>query len=98
MGSEMCIRDSPSAGLDAGQVVMQVDLPEGLAGLLVAVVHGTLFNCLLYTSDAADERSSVDLGGRRIIKKTTVGPRWPHSGPITIYYIKNFRQIESRDV
>ena len=26
--------------------------------------------CLLYTSDAADERSSVDLGGRRIIKKT----------------------------
>ena len=28
-------------------------------------------NCLLYTSDAADERSSVDLGGRRIIKKQT---------------------------
>ena len=27
------------------------------------------FACLLYTSDAADERSSVDLGGRRIIKK-----------------------------
>src|SRR5678816_2679620 len=25
-------------------------------------------SCLLYTSDAADERSSVDLGGRRIIK------------------------------
>src|SRR5678810_1068897 len=28
-----------------------------------------LETCLLYTSDAADERSSVDLGGRRIIKK-----------------------------
>ena len=28
-------------------------------------------DCLLYTSDAADERSSVDLGGRRIIKKKT---------------------------
>ena len=27
------------------------------------------YTCLLYTSDAADERSSVDLGGRRIIKK-----------------------------
>ena len=27
--------------------------------------------CLLYTSDAADERSSVDLGGRRIIKNKT---------------------------
>ena len=26
-------------------------------------------SCLLYTSDAADERSSVDLGGSRIIKK-----------------------------
>ena len=30
---------------------------------------GMLYVCLLYTSDAADERSSVDLGGRRIIKK-----------------------------
>src|SRR5678816_2457417 len=35
--------------------------PEDLSGLGKA--------CLLYTSDAADERSSVDLGGRRIIKK-----------------------------
>ena len=35
--------------------------------------------CLLYTSDAADERSSVDLGGRRIIKKKTkVEPEWYH--------------------
>ena len=30
---------------------------------------GRVKGCLLYTSDAADERSSVDLGGRRIIKK-----------------------------
>ena len=30
-----------------------------------------IYPCLLYTSDAADERSSVDLGGRRIIKKKT---------------------------
>src|SRR5678816_2947498 len=28
--------------------------------------YGPLPDCLLYTSDAADERSSVDLGGRRI--------------------------------
>ena len=34
---------------------------------LLRVVLDT--SCLLYTSDAADERSSVDLGGRRIIKK-----------------------------
>ena len=26
--------------------------------------------CLLYTSDAADDSLRVDLGGRRIIKKT----------------------------
>eukprot|EP00658_Telonema_sp_P-2_P051578 TRINITY_DN3965_c0_g1_i3.p1 TRINITY_DN3965_c0_g1~~TRINITY_DN3965_c0_g1_i3.p1 ORF type:complete len:470 (-),score=104.96 TRINITY_DN3965_c0_g1_i3:64-1473(-) len=29
-------------------------------------------NCLLYTSDAADEEDSVDLGGRRIIKKKNI--------------------------
>src|SRR5674536_38349 len=29
----------------------------------------TVATCLLYTSDAADEEDSVDLGGRRIIKK-----------------------------
>eukprot|EP00658_Telonema_sp_P-2_P067151 TRINITY_DN5608_c0_g1_i5.p1 TRINITY_DN5608_c0_g1~~TRINITY_DN5608_c0_g1_i5.p1 ORF type:complete len:311 (-),score=90.25 TRINITY_DN5608_c0_g1_i5:117-1049(-) len=29
--------------------------------------------CLLYTSDAADEEDSVDLGGRRIIKKKNIG-------------------------
>ena len=42
-------------GVSAQQVVPQkIDFSNG---------------CLLYTSDAADERSSVDLGGRRIIKK-----------------------------
>ena len=29
-------------------------------------------DCLLYTSDAADERSSVDIGGPRIIKKKNI--------------------------
>ena len=38
----------------------------GIIGLQNGI--GMIF-CLLYTSDAADERSSVDLGGRRIIKK-----------------------------
>ena len=36
---------------------------------LEAQVDAASVGCLLYTSDAADERSSVDLGGRRIIKK-----------------------------
>src|SRR5665811_2368002 len=30
---------------------------------------GVFHNCLLYTSDAADDLTRVDLGGRRIIKK-----------------------------
>src|SRR5678809_480832 len=38
-------------------------------GLKPGQAHGFHIHCLLYTSDAADERSSVDLGGRRIIKK-----------------------------
>ena len=37
----------------------------------IAHVSGLAYVCLLYTSDAADERSSVDLGGRRIIKTKT---------------------------
>ena len=36
---------------------------------IIAYYTGDGNTCLLYTSDAADERSSVDLGGRRIIKK-----------------------------
>src|SRR5678816_3592537 len=39
-------------------------------------IRNRVVSCLLYTSDAADERSSVDLGGRRIIKK-----KKPHWGP-----------------
>ena len=37
--------------------------------------------CLLYTSDAADEEDSVDLGGRRIIKKITkIKPKFSTTG------------------
>ena len=42
------------------------------------VIYIYIITCLLYTSDAADERSSVDLGGRRIIKKKK--NRHNHSG------------------
>ena len=46
---------------------------EALCRILMAIDPRIeeLYACLLYTSDAADERSSVDLGGRRIIKKKT---------------------------
>ena len=38
-------------------------------GIIHYLLNWLKHTCLLYTSDAADERSSVDLGGRRIIKK-----------------------------
>ena len=51
-------------------------LAGALGNILDSAFYGVMFSesdefnvCLLYTSDAADERSSVDLGGRRIIKK-----------------------------
>ena len=53
----------PVVGLFAGWFRLPV---EGTEEYMVE-----LMLCLLYTSDAADERSSVDLGGRRIIKKKT---------------------------
>ena len=40
--------------------------------------------CLLYTSDAADERSSVDLGGRRIIKKKKQKKHRQHRNKVII--------------
>ena len=67
----MCIRDSikdivPAQITVSGiQRVLQLLLAERVSIRDLSTI------CLLYTSDAADERSSVDLGGRRIIKKKT---------------------------
>ena len=65
----MCIRDSDRTGL----VVHLRHPAPARAGPRRGPHHhrGEAHPdpCLLYTSDAADERSSVDLGGRRIIKK-----------------------------
>ena len=50
----------------------QFSAPLDATGILECYTSGdpeSFRSCLLYTSDAADERSSVDLGGRRIIKK-----------------------------
>mgnify|MGYP003381503082 CR=1 FL=1 len=64
----MCIRDS---SITAGSIAV-VDPMRGDDGqqAITRITPEVPFpDCLLYTSDAADERSSVDLGGRRIIKK-----------------------------
>ena len=52
-------------------VALGTTMAYGLSAVvtLLGLVHQHVYFCLLYTSDAADERSSVDLGGRRIIKK-----------------------------
>ena len=63
----MCIRDSSGVVLDL-EGVAQLSL-ELLCQPPAALKPIAWNDCLLYTSDAADERSSVDLGGRRIIKK-----------------------------
>ena len=68
MGSEMCIRDSACPSLEGRAGVGWVRQP-GRGERRDPVPQAMLDTCLLYTSDAADERSSVDLGGRRIIKK-----------------------------
>src|SRR5678816_3595315 len=50
------------------QIIGVLDLLGGLAVHARAGArdrYAPVQNCLLYTSDAADERSSVDLGGRR---------------------------------
>ena len=65
----MCIRDRVGVGAaiedqEAGVDRMGEAVDRNVDGVGVAADV-----CLLYTSDAADERSSVDLGGRRIIKK-----------------------------
>src|SRR5664279_5469614 len=54
--------------LDRTRFVWPVTV-DGVVALTAAQMSYLLEACLLYTSDAADEEDSVDLGGRRIIKK-----------------------------
>ena len=59
-------------GFEPGTPCSQNRCATGLRYIPKNFIYQTSLNspdCLLYTSDAADERSSVDLGGRRIIKK-----------------------------
>ena len=70
----MCIRDSTTYQTYARGRVAQ-DEGFQLSPAFDFFGDVLLLACLLYTSDAADERSSVDLGGRRIIKKKTSNHR-----------------------
>ena len=55
------------AGISEGDYITHINKEAVLGKSLSEAVD--LMSCLLYTSDAADEEDSVDLGGRRIIKK-----------------------------
>ena len=72
----MCIRDRIRACLEKSVAYANTRTTFGqpiakhqLVQQMIATMVRGYETCLLYTSDAADERSSVDLGGRRIIKK-----------------------------
>ena len=64
----MCIRDRSDSVKEREQGC-SISGRGGQSAQAHAVHFRCGVACLLYTSDAADERSSVDLGGRRIIKK-----------------------------
>ena len=65
----MCIRDRYVAKTLRKRGRAEIDRRFPAADVLLSETLAQSYGCLLYTSDAADERSSVDLGGRRIIKK-----------------------------
>ena len=67
----MCIRDRIEDGPYKEQIAKTASNISNHDSwpLLLDTLQGT---CLLYTSDAADDLLCVDLGGRRIIKKTTL--------------------------
>ena len=72
----MCIRDSAKAEHKPTEARRRYEraaayphTPFGRRAKQALGEAAVAMPCLLYTSDAADERSSVDLGGRRIIKK-----------------------------
>ena len=69
MGSEMCIRDRRNKAGEVSWTKHDMDVGRTFAVSYAQLQPNDRKTCLLYTSDAADERSSVDLGGRRIIKK-----------------------------
>ncbi|WDT38006.1 hypothetical protein PVA38_11270 [Streptococcus pneumoniae D39] len=74
----MCIRDryytaNTILGIkESSNIASYEDLKGKTVGVKNGTASQTFLTCLLYTSDAADEARSVDLGGRRIIKKKNV--------------------------
>ena len=60
-----------STGYEKTLELVGVGYRAALKGKQLNLQLGYSHDCLLYTSDAADDSLRVDLGGRRIIKKGT---------------------------
>ena len=75
----MCIRDRVKPTRPEKRWIEYVGAIGGGKNNDILSFFKAIHFCLLYTSDAADERSSVDLGGRRIIKKKTKRDHEMHS-------------------
>src|SRR5664279_1751245 len=73
-GTPFVVENIPGAGSNIATERVAKAVADGytllMGGNSSLVINPSLYEtCLLYTSDAADEEDSVDLGGRRIIKK-----------------------------
>ena len=72
---QLSLAKSAKKSINTASTALKNQALEAMASQLLKATGAILaanqidMDCLLYTSDAADERSSVDLGGRRIIKK-----------------------------
>src|SRR5664279_3049230 len=62
------VSEEPGRCPDCGMKLLATAAPAA-ASYTCPMHPEVVSDCLLYTSDAADEEDSVDLGGRRIIKK-----------------------------
>ena len=88
----MCIRDSYiTVAIVALNNINDADATAEQIKIIMRNNHN--INCLLYTSDAADERSSVDLGGRRIIKQKNILTKY---GCIVDYKKNRKRKLKHR--
>eukprot|EP00656_Telonema_subtile_P011704 TRINITY_DN15812_c0_g1_i2.p1 TRINITY_DN15812_c0_g1~~TRINITY_DN15812_c0_g1_i2.p1 ORF type:complete len:121 (+),score=19.92 TRINITY_DN15812_c0_g1_i2:28-390(+) len=67
--AQTCIAKARASGVIASQCCSNSSCGASSIGSRSTTPMASPGTCLLYTSDAADEEDSVDLGGRRIIQK-----------------------------